>query len=307
MKTEFGCHVLEEGQSYDSIKGVIRAIENSGFSSFWIYDHFFLEEFSPQFECWTLMSALATETKKLRFGPIVLSNSYRHPAVLAKMTSCLDALSNGRLEFAIGAGWYQREYIAYGIPFPPASVRIEQLKESVQLIKKMWTEKVVTFHGKYYNIEGAVNEPKPFQKPHPPLWIGGKGEKLILKVVAEEADVYNAYGIDPQGLRHKCEIIDYYCKSVGREPKDIRRTIALTSLVSQNNVETSALIEKFKPKYLSVREFVNNSVIGTPDQCIEKIAKYVESGATYFIIDFPDMKDFRSLKIFEREILPSFR
>jgi len=194
------------GREFEATKNVALQCEKLGFDSIWVYDHFITFPATTQacFESWTTLSALATLTKNVGLGQIVTCNSYRYPSVLAKMGATLDVISNGRLNLGIGAGWYKLEYNAYGIPYPKDSVRIAQLREAVQIIKKMWTEDEPSFHGQYYTIDKAINSPKPIQKPHPPILIGGRGKKLTLGVMAEFADRCNFGGQSPLNNIKSC-------------------------------------------------------------------------------------------------------
>src|SRR5215831_12353373 len=162
--------------------------EKLGFDSLYVYDHFIPyignNRIGSFFEAYTLLSTIAGITSKIRIGQVVTCNSYRHPSLLAKITSTLDAITNGRLEFGIGAGWYEYEYNSYGYKFYKPMERIEQLDESLTIIKKMWQSKISNFKGKHYSIKNAICNPKPIQKPHPPVMVGGVGEKLM-KVVAK--------------------------------------------------------------------------------------------------------------------------
>ena len=162
-----------------------RKLEAAGYSSLWVYDHFHTVPEPTQevtYEAWTLMAALAATTETIRIGQMCTCNSYRPPAYLAKMASSIDVISGGRLEFGIGAGWYEHEYLAYGYEFPKASVRIGQLREAVEIIKAMWTQPEATYEGRYYRVAGAINQPKSLQSPHPPMWIAGGDEKLTLRL-----------------------------------------------------------------------------------------------------------------------------
>ena len=184
-------------KQYEFSKSISVAADRIGFDSIYAYDHFipFYSDDRDKniFECFTLLSALASITERIKIGQIVTCNSYRNPSLVAKMLSTLDIISNGRVELGIGAGWYEHEYIAYGYYFPSNVSRIKQLDESLNIIKTMWKEKRPSFEGKYYRIKEAICNPKPIQKPHPIIMIGGSGEKYLLKVVAKHADRYNLF------------------------------------------------------------------------------------------------------------------
>ncbi|MDQ3225126.1 MAG: TIGR03560 family F420-dependent LLM class oxidoreductase, partial [Chloroflexota bacterium] len=178
--------------------------------SIWVYDHFHTvpePTLETTFECWTITATLARDTKRVRIGQMVGCNGYRNPALYAKIASTIDVASNGRLNAGIGAGWYEHEWRAYGYGFPDAPERLRMLREACQVIHAMWTDDFATFGGQRYQINGAINEPKGVQKPHPPLWIGGGGEKVTLKLVAQYGDACNVGAGDPETCRQKLGIL----------------------------------------------------------------------------------------------------
>ena len=182
---------IDVNNQWDTILNVASKIENLNYESIWVYDHFHTvpkPTQDPTYECWTLMSALSQKTSKARLGQMCTCNSYRNPAYLTKVASNIDVMSGGRLEYAIGAGWYDHEYKAYGYDYPTAGIRLKMLEESLIIYKLMTTEEAPIFSGKYYQINGAINQPKPLQKPYPPLWVCGGGEKVTLKLLAKYGD-----------------------------------------------------------------------------------------------------------------------
>lgn len=193
----------------------------------WLFDHFVPINGHVEGPCmdgWTLLGALAASTRRLRLGLMVGCNSYRYPAVLAKIASTVDQVSNGRLDMGLGAGWFELEYDMYGIPFPAPADRIRALDEACQVLKLLWTQELSSFEGRYYTLKEARHEPKPVQKPYPPFVLGGGGEKLTLRVVAKHADMYNTPGGTPEELQHKNRVLDEHCAAIGRDPKEIRRS-----------------------------------------------------------------------------------
>ncbi len=209
---------------FDHVRDAVLECERLGYHSVWLDDHLIFGK-RPLLECCTTLAALSSLTTRIRLGSMVLCSSFRNPALLAKMAATLDVISGGRLEFGIGAGVQKEEHIAYGIPFPEAKIRIKRLEEAVGIIKKMWTEEKASYKGKYYEITEAVCEPKPVQKPHPPITIGGGGENLTLKVTAQYADRYD-FGYLPslELYKHKLEVLENHCSAVGRDPREIERS-----------------------------------------------------------------------------------
>jgi len=317
-KIQFG--ILIDPPNFKYVKEVALQSEKLGFDSIWIYDHFFYEGYRDieteqvpdLLDCTTVMSALAALTNTVRIGSLVLCNSFRNPSLTAKIGATLDMISNGRLEFGIGAGWKENEYIAYGYPFPSPAVRIAQLKEAVTIIKKMWTEEKPSYKGKYYEIREALCEPKPVQKPHPPIWIGGEGEKLTLRVVAELADGSNWYGT-PEHFAHKLNVLENHCAKVGRSFDEIKKswTGELFLLPKGSNVKSN--VEKYLASRKSAPEgdaraseyekYVRRNIAGTPDECISKIKEYVKLGVTRFYFESSTTK---SRAQFVEEVMPEF-
>jgi F420-dependent oxidoreductase-like protein len=300
------------GSEFDVIKRVAVECERLQYDSVWLYDHFITYPEvtqEPCFESWTTLSAVAGFTEKVGLGTLITCNSYRYPSVLAKISATLDDISKGRLNFGIGAGWCRTEYAAYGIPFPKTPVRIAQLGEAVQIIRKMWTEKEPTFHGTYYSVEKAVCSPKPVQKPHPPILIGGRGRKLTLRIVAEFADQCNFGGNCT--LEESVELLamlDAHCDAVGRNANDIEKThIVDRAIIGKNKEEVKEKTKRFKPKNISTKEFEERNFVGTPEQIVNKIQGFVDVGFTYFIMRFPDMIELEPLRVFAEEVFPAFK
>jgi len=196
----------------------------------WLFDHFMPlgnDPTGPCLEGWTLLAAYAARTERLRVGLMVTGNTYRHPAVLANMGATVDHISHGRLDFGIGAGWNELEHSSYGIPLYTPGERIRRLGEACEIIRLMWTESTPTFEGRYYQVHEARCEPKPVQKPYPPFVIGGAGEKLTLRIVAQYADIWNMPGGPADAYARKSAILDEHCAAIGRDPATIERSVQI--------------------------------------------------------------------------------
>jgi F420-dependent oxidoreductase-like protein len=299
-------------EQWPTILGAARRIERLGYDTAWVYDHFHTVPQPTQestFECWTLMAALAAATDQIRLGQMCTCNSYRSPAYLAKVASSVDVISGGRLEFAIGAGWYEHEYLAYGYEYPSDGTRLAQLEEAVQIIKKMWTEPEADFRGKHYSVKGAINQPKSLQTPHPPLWIAGGGERKTLRIVARYADFANFAGTI-ETFRAKNQILDDHCAAVGRDPAEIGRTLHLFVTVGSDAADlkqkverTAAQIGRTPDKYLSSPQ----TVAGTPNQVVTALGTFKEAGAMHLTGYFADVVWGDSLDIFAEEVAPALR
>lgn len=259
MKLRFGIKTAQQNTTYDDILRVwleadsVPIIEHA-----WAFDHFIPlgpDPTGPQLEGWTLLGALAARTERLRVGLMVTGNTYRHPAVLANIGATVDHISHGRLDFGIGAGWNELESNMYGIPLYTPGERIRRLGEACEVIKRMWTETVANFDGKYYQLKDARCEPKPVQKPYPPFVIGGSGEQLTLRVVAQYANVWNFVGGSVDTFLHKVEVLAGHCAAIGRDPSTIERSIQ--TVVNYNN----------------------------PAETLNEIKPYIEAGATHIILN----------------------
>ncbi|NBN90047.1 MAG: LLM class F420-dependent oxidoreductase [Actinobacteria bacterium] len=281
--------------------------EKLGFHSIWVYDHFHnvpRPAHEAVFECWTTMAAISQRTSTIRLGQMVGCNSYRNPGLLAKITSTLDVISGGRLEWGIGAGWYENEYRGYGFEFPKPKDRIGMLRESVEIVKSMWTNVETTYDGKYYRTVRANCDPKPLQKPTPPVWIGGGGEQLTLRVVAEHADCSN-FGGKPDEWARKREILKGHCAAVGRDESEIRKTWSPEVFIRSTEKE---LAERTRGGLWgdSVENWRDNNLVGTPEQVSEMVATYVKLGCTGFIPWCADYPDTETMELLATKVMPNF-
>lgn len=312
-----GVHIAQEHMDFLGIRKVCKAAEDLGFDSVTLMDHFrpyYPLKTGNLMECWTTLSALAMETKNIKLGALVTCASYRNPAVLAKIAACVDHISGGRLKFGIGAGWFQEEFQEYGIHFGKPKERIERLKEAIQIIKMMWTQEEASFSGKYYRIDRAVCNPKPVQKPYPPIYVGGTGEKFTLKVVAEHADGWNATG-SPEQYKKKLNVLKRHCEEVSRDWKEIKLSWSAWVVLSPDPRE----ISEFQPSYIkTLDDFVNVYLIGTPEHCIKKMKLLINLGVSDFELVFPDtfyssrgqypeIPNLYTMQRFAKVILPFFK
>jgi F420-dependent oxidoreductase-like protein len=230
MSVRVGLKLRPEQYAIETQRQVWMLGDQAGFDHLWSYDHLVAvgaKAAAPIFEGWALMAAMAESTTRARLGLLVTGNAYRHPAHLAKIAVTVDHLSNGRLEMGIGAGWNEPEFTMLGLNYPSTPDRIGQLDEACAMLKLLWTQARTTFDGRYYHLTDAIAEPKPIQKPHPPLWIGGSGPKRTLRVVAKHADVWNPNGKTIEADLEASRLLDAHCEAVGRDPRTIRRSIQL--------------------------------------------------------------------------------
>ena len=313
-KVSFGILTPQMSLQYEQLRQRWIEAEACRFESAWIVDHFIPYDYpdrpitDPMLECWTTLSALSRETKKIRLGPLVSCNSYRPPQLLAKMAATLDCISGGRLNFGIGAGWLKLEHEAYGYAFSKTQLRIERLGEAIEIIRRMWTEEKASFRGKYYAITGAVNCPKPIQKPHPPFYIGAEHEK-ILKFAARHADVWNfrsdinAY--TPEQYRERLNILENECDAIGRNPGTIKRSWLGIAVLGKNEKEVDERAASIKPKPLA-KEQVMRNVVGTADTCVQRLGDYIDLGVSEFLLIFPEPYRPEILHEFSNEVMNKF-
>ena len=307
-KVEFGVVLRQEKIDFKPIRETAELCDELGYHSVWFYDHLLgmgsID--SDILEAWTLMSALSTVTSKVKIGTLVLCNSFRPPALLAKMAATLDNISNGRLEFAIGAGWFEPEYRAYGYPFLNTVTRIEQLREAVRIIRALWTEERATLSGKYYQIEDAYCNPKPVQKPHPAIMIGGSGERYLLRVVAELADEWNCPASNASEYDRKLKVLKNHCKELGRDMNEIAISEQTVCVIAENKAELEEKLPKAKKRFGFFGDIEKTGIIGTPDECIERINYKVDKGVRKFMIFFLDIMNPGALRFFAKEVMSAF-
>ena len=306
-KIKFSVFCPTIGVEYKELLTKVREAERLGYYSAMFPDHFLsaLVGENRVLECWTTIASLTAHTSSIHLGSLVTCISFRSPSLLAKMSSTIDVISKGRLILGIGAGFFKAEYLAYGFPFPAMKIRVEQLREAVLLIKTMWKDNKPSFKRKYYSIDGATNFPKPVQKPHPPIIIGGSEERHLLRVTAELADCCNfGWNQTVEEYNHKLSVLKKLCQIVGRDPKQIEKSFGAYTIVQSNMAELKRKLKKIKKLYRASRktlEFMNRGIIATYDQCVDRLTQYIELGVTHFILLFPEPD---SLVNFARNVIP---
>lgn len=308
-KVDFGVMLRQQKIEFPAIKDAAQMCDELGYHSVWFYDHILgmggvdLDIY----ESWTLMSALSSLTSRVKLGTMVLCNSFRHPPLLAKMGSTLDVISEGRLDFALGAGWFEQEYLAYGYPFPDTKTRIEQLSEAVQIIKKMWTEDKTTFNGIHYSTDNAYCNPKPVQKPHPPVTVGGAGENMLLRLVAEHADCWNCPATHALEFDNKLQALEKHCDQVGRDINDITVSQQTVCVIAENEKMVEEKLAKGQKRYGFFGDIEKLGIVGTPEQCIKKIRDDQKKGISKYTIFFSDVMKPETLELFAKEVMPEFQ
>lgn len=286
---------------------VARLAEEIGLDSVWVYDHVHnvpVPAHETVFECWTTMAALAQATSTVRLGQMVSCAGYRNPALVAKITSTIDVISGGRLDWGIGAGWYDHEYHAYGYEFPSAADRIRILRETVEIVKLMWSDADATYEGRHFSVSGAQCDPKPVQAPHPPIWIGGGGEQLTLRVVARHADRSN-FGGKPDEWVHKRDVLRGHCAAVGRDADEITMTWSPEVFIreSEQEIISGGTRSFWGEEFTSWRD---GNLVGTPEQVCERLSTYRDLGCGGIVAWCSDYPEDETLRLLAERVLPEF-
>lgn len=291
------------GNVWEDARTHIQRAEQDGFDSFWVMDHFYqlpahgsVEE--PFLDAWTVLPALAAVTSRIRLGAMVSPVGYRNPALLARMAASLDHISSGRMNFGFGAGGFKPEYQAYGFEFVERpSIRLAQMKEALQLILGLWTERCFTFPGKYFHVENAVLEPKPLQKPHPPILIGGVGPRLTLRIIAEMGDACNLWG-PPEEFVKQRETLKRHCDEVGRDESTIEKTTYDLVICASTEAALKRKIARLLPR--GIEPWM--ALVGTPSRLRDVIGEYDRVGADHLCLDFAG-NDPESYELFVSEVM----
>ena len=306
-KVKLAVRIHQHDYGFEDLKRVWTDADRLGYHSATLYD--LLN--APALECWTAVSALAAVTQRIRLTPLVLANLYRPPALMAKMAATLDVISGGRLELGIGAGGGRDDHLASGYPFPSTGTRVEMLEEALEVITRLWGDGAVSFQGRYYSVKGATVDPGPLQRPRPPILVGGHGERYILRAAARYADICNVgFEMDLEEHRAKLAVLGEHCRAVGRDPSEIEVTHNTRVIIAPTETEYDRLVRRLAAGSSAdpeeYRTSLSRAVAGTPEQCVERLQRYVDAGITYFFLLFPDPISTEDLALFAREVMPAF-
>src|SRR5882724_1793588 len=307
-RVRFGLCLPQFGSTWSQAREVAQAADEGGFDSVWVVDHFvnLPDESVGVLEAWTETVAAAAITRRVRIGQLVLCVSYRPPALLAKMAATLDQVCGGRLIVGLGAGWHQIEYEQYGYPFPPIGTRLAQLGEALEILRRMWTEERTTFDGKHFTVRDAPCNPKPVQR-RLPILIGGGGERVLLRLVARHADIWNNLGINHADVARKRDVLAAHCRAIGRDPAEIE--------VSQQTLGAIALdraaAERKTAEVLEALPFLTGApdliLAGTPDEIHARIARNRTLGISAFVMNLGRQTDPEDVRLFGREVVAAYR
>jgi F420-dependent oxidoreductase-like protein len=281
------------GFTFESVLAIAHDAEDAGFSRLWVSDHLFLAKDAVRTDCleaWTLLAALAVRTERIRIGPMVTAQSYRNPALLAKIAAGVDVMSRGRLDFGLGAGWKEVEYRAYGYQFPDAPTRVTQMIETLEICARMWKDERATYHGKHYRVDDALCSPKPVQKPLP-IWIGGSKPR-VMRAAARFGHAFNVTvsASAPAELPDRLRELDDACRAVKRDPKTLLRSAFLIACVAKTRAGAEALVDQLAARAKTDRaaflEARPGLVFGTPDDALAKLRSYAAMGVRHVNLMF---------------------
>jgi F420-dependent oxidoreductase-like protein len=308
-RVRFGIQTGQQFAAWDEIVRIWQRAEVLGYDTAWTYDHFvavMMDPFDPCLEAWSCLAALAVHTKRIRIGALVTGNTYRHPAILAKIVTTLDVISGGRLEFGIGAGWYEPEHAMFGLRFGSARERCERLDEALTVMRALWHEQQATFAGTHYQLNGAISEPKPAQQPHPPITIAGAGEKRLLPIVAKHANAWSSFG-SPEVYQRKIKILRGYCDTAQRDCDAIEKAILVPTAITDDLATAAPLIQGYAMyQGLSEAEARRWMLLGSADDVCRQIDAFIAVGVTHFVVTLSPY-NFDVFERFASDVMPRYR
>jgi F420-dependent oxidoreductase-like protein len=307
-------------QQWPVMRDLAAYADGGAWDSLWVYDHFHtvpVPTGEATHEAWSLMSAFAATTSRIKLGQMCTAMSYRNPVYLAKVAATADIISGGRVQMGIGAGWYEHEWRAYGYGFPSAGERLGRLDEGVQIMRDAWRDGKVSFDGKHYQVDGAIVEPKPLQDGGLPMWIAGGGEKVTLRIAAKYAQ-YTNFTAEPEGFARKSQILADHCRDVGTDYDAIVRSANFNSVLGESEADVKDRVAKLREMQVRtgaaeaavdgmLRTVTSpDSASGTPEQVVERLKRMRDLGCEYAILHCPEAAyDRTGIEMFEREVIPA--
>jgi F420-dependent oxidoreductase-like protein len=308
-RVRFGIQTGQQFASWDEIVRIWQRAETLGYDTAWTYDHFvavMMDPFDPCLESWSCLAALAVHTTRIRIGALVTGNTYRHPAILAKIATTVDVISRGRLEFGIGTGWYEPEHQMFGIRFGSARERCERLDEALTVIRSLWRERYTTFTGKHYQVSAATFEPKPVQRPHPPIAVAGAGEKRLLPIVARHADIWSSFG-SPDVYRRKIEVLRGYCDGEKRDCDAIEKQVLVPAFIGDDLEPAAPMVQGYAMyQNISEDEARRWMLLGSSDDVRRQIDAFIAAGVGHFVVTL-NPYNMDVFECFASEVMPHYR
>ncbi|HXJ32613.1 MAG TPA: LLM class flavin-dependent oxidoreductase [Candidatus Eisenbacteria bacterium] len=303
---EVGVYLPQVGYTWDALRERVVACDHEGIGSVWFMDHLYPPAFPrvPSFEAWTTAAALAVVTRRIRLGHLVLANGFRHPALLAKMATTLDHASGGRLSLGLGSGSYAQEFGEFGLPFGSDAERAQELDEALTVVRRLFTEDVVTFHGRHYRLDRAPSLPRPVQRPHPPIHVGGAGPKRTLPVVARHADVWNCPTYALGVLEERRARLHDECRRIGRDPATLRVTEeAVLALVARRDQVDAARADALRRFGGPGWAFETHGYCGTPDDVLRRLESRRRIGVDGVVFFLHDRGEGETIRLLAREVI----
>jgi F420-dependent oxidoreductase-like protein len=306
-------------QQWPVMRDLATYADGGPWDSLWVYDHFHtvpVPTDEATHEAWSLMSAYAATTSRIKLGQMCTAMGYRNPVYLAKVAATADVISGGRVQMGIGGGWYEHEWKAYGYGFPSAGVRLGMLDEGVQIMRDAWRDGRVSLEGKHYQVKGAIVAPKPLQDGGPPMWIAGGGEKVTLRIAAKYAQ-YTNFTSEPDGFAHKSQILADHCRSVGTDYESIVRSANFNAVIGTSESDVKERVARLRARQVAKADeaaveamlstvSAPEAASGTTEQVIEKLTRMRALGCEYAILYFPEAAyDRTGIELFEREVIPA--
>jgi alkanesulfonate monooxygenase SsuD/methylene tetrahydromethanopterin reductase-like flavin-dependent oxidoreductase (luciferase family) len=308
----FGIHAGPQDCSLDDLRRLWRVADTEGFHWCSVWDHLYSvsdlnDPGKPSFEGVAAMAALAAETRRVRVGCLVFCVGYRNPGVLAKAAVTIDHVSGGRCELGLGAGWNENEFRAFDMPFLPIRDRLDQLEETAIVLRRLFDGERVTFHGRQVHVNDAVCSPRPVQG-RLRLWVGGQGERRLLRIVARHADGWNVPFLAPEVYAARAATLDGWCEQERRDPRAIVRTVNVGLAIGADEAAVRRQEENLRLMFGGLTDFVRPGIlVGTPAQVVDRIGEYARAGAEWIILALRAPFDFEGLDLFVREVMPAFR
>ena len=306
----FGVTLPQIKRSWDETRSAAVELERLGFDSVWLNDHLYgiPGPQLPILEAWTTLAAVGAVTSRVQPGTLVSPVGFRNPALLAKMAATLDNITGGRVIVGLGCGWFQMEFQGYGFPFPALGERLQQLDEAATLMKQLWTEPQASFQGRHFHTEAVFCEPKPVRRPHPPLLIGGGGERVLLRLAAQHADIWNNLAVHQAELAAKVERLRQHCAAVQRDPATLTVSQQCLVVIGDSDADATSKVERARKIYGGhLGAGGAHSIAGTAAQCVDKIRAHLALGCTMFIIEFFGRDTREPARLFAERVIPQLR
>jgi len=308
ISVRFGVTLPQIKRTWDEAKRAALAFDRLGFDSVWVCDHVYGVPMPtlPIFEAWTQLAAVGAITERVELGTLVTPPYFRNPAMLAKQVATLDQITGGRTIVGLGIGWFEQEFSGYGCPFPPVRERLQDLEDTCEILRRMWTEPEATYEGRRFAVRGAACEPKPARRP--PILIGGGGEKVLLRLAAKYADVWNNMAVAHVDLERKIGVFRRHLDAARRDPAEVAISQQCTVVIAATESEAKEALAKAGKIYgghmgAAIEE---HGIWGTPPRVVERIERHVRLGCTHFVIEFFGRDTTVPATLFAQEVMPSF-